>query len=113
MADMSDAEQVIDNHAESRFELWTGGQLAELRYRRDGKRLVLIHAGVPADLEGRGIGGRLMAAAVGRAEREGLTIVPLCPFARHWLERRAGPARHAIIDWGTNSAVRRGDDPAT
>ncbi|HZC40128.1 MAG TPA: hypothetical protein VE343_05600, partial [Streptosporangiaceae bacterium] len=39
--------EVTDNQAASRFELGAGGQLAVLQYRRNGKRLVLIHTEVP------------------------------------------------------------------
>ena len=61
--------------------------MAELAYRRDGDRLVLVHTGVPAELEGRGLGGVLVAAAVDQAEEEGQTVVSECEFARGWLER--------------------------
>ena len=97
---MSDSAQVTDNPAESRFELWVDGRLAELPYRRNGKRLVLIHTEVPVELEGRGLAGALVAAAVDRAAREGLTVVPLCPFARGWLQRHPDVAGRADIDWG-------------
>jgi predicted GNAT family acetyltransferase len=42
----------------------------------------------------------LVAAAVDRAGREGLTIVPLCPFARIWLERHPDAAARVPVDWG-------------
>ncbi len=100
MVPVSDAPQITDDQAASRFELRDDGHTAELAYRRNGKRLVLIHTGVPAQLEGRGIGGRLVAAAVDRAVREGLTVVPLCPFARAWLERHPAEAARAAVDWG-------------
>ncbi len=100
MMHVSDAAAVTDNQAESRFELDTDGHVAVLLYRRNGKRLVLIHTDVPAELGGRGIGGRLVVAAIDRAARDGLTIVPLCPFARSWLERHADEAARATIDWG-------------
>jgi uncharacterized protein len=100
MMHVSDAAAVTDNQAESRFELDTDGHVAVLMYRRNGKRLVLIHTDVPSELEGRGIGGRLVVAAIDRAASEGLTIVPLCPFARSWLERHADEAARATIDWG-------------
>jgi predicted GNAT family acetyltransferase len=95
-----DAPQITDDQAASRFELDADGFLAELIYRRNGKRLVLIHTGVPPELEGRGIGGRLVAAAIDRAVRDGFTIVPLCPFARAWLERHPGEAARVPVDWG-------------
>jgi uncharacterized protein len=91
--------QVTDNQAESRFEARTDGYLAELLYRLNGKRLVLIHTEVPEQLEGRGIGGALVTAAIDRAVRDGMTVVPLCPFARGWLERHPEVASRAIIDW--------------
>jgi len=100
MVPVNDVPQVTDNQAESRFELRADGHLAELDYRLNGKRLVLIHTETPVELEGRGFGGRLVAAAVDRAAREGLTVVPLCPFARGWLERHADEAAKATIDWG-------------
>ncbi len=59
----------------------------------------LVHTEVPVELEGRGIGGRLVIAAVDRAARQGLTLVPLCPFARGWLERHPEAASKAVIDW--------------
>jgi uncharacterized protein len=90
-----------DDQARSRFELTADGHLAELVYRRVGKRLVLVHTGVPAELEGHGIGGRLVRAAVDRAEREGLTVVPSCPFARTWLQRHPDTATQVTVDWVT------------
>lgn len=98
---MSDSQQVTDNQVKTRFELRADGRLAVLPYRINGKRLVLLHTEVPAELEGRGIGGRLVTAAVGQAAREGMTVVPLCPFARGWLERHADVASRAAIDWGS------------
>jgi predicted GNAT family acetyltransferase len=96
---VSDDDPVTDNQAESRFEYRADGHLAELMYHRRGDRLVLIHTEVPEELERRGIGGRLVTAAVDRAAREGLTIVPLCPFARGWLQRHPDVAGRVTIDW--------------
>jgi predicted GNAT family acetyltransferase len=95
---VSDSADVIDNTDASRFELRADGWLAELVYRLRGDRLVLVHTEVPVELEGRGIGGRLVTAAVDRAAREGLTLVPLCPFARDWLERHPEVASRAVTD---------------
>lgn len=97
---MSEPWQVSDDPAASRFEVTADGQRAELKYRRTRNRLVLIHTGVPTALEGLGIGGRLVAAAAGQAAREGMTLVPLCPFARAWLQRHPEVAGTVTIDWG-------------
>jgi len=99
MACVSDEYPVTDNPAESRFEIRSGAYLAELIYHRSGNRLVLIHTEVPEELERHGLGGRLVTAAVDRAAREDLTIVPFCPFARGWLERHPDVAGRVTIDW--------------
>ena len=90
---------VSDNQADSRFEVLVTDRRAELVYRSGDDRLVLIHTEVPPELEGHGIGGQLVAAAVDRAAREGLTVVPLCPFARGWLQRHPDTAARVTIDW--------------
>jgi predicted GNAT family acetyltransferase len=100
-----DAPQITDDQAASRFELRADGHVAELSYRRNGKRLVLIHTGVPPELEGEGVGGRLVAAAIDRAARDGFTIVPLCPFARVWLERHPDEAARVTVDWGDETGA--------
>jgi predicted GNAT family acetyltransferase len=41
-----------------------------------------------------------VSAAVDHAAQEGMTVVPLCPFARGWLERHPDVAARATIDWG-------------
>lgn len=92
--------QVTDNADASRFELIVDGQLAELVYRRRADRLILVHTGVPEALEGHGLGGLLVSAAVERAAAEGLTVVPLCSFAQAWLERHPAAAGRVRIDWG-------------
>jgi uncharacterized protein len=100
---MNDVPHVTVDEGGSRFELTVDGQVGELAYRRNGKRLVLIHTEVPPELEGRGIGGQLVRSAVERAARDGLTIVPLCPFARGWLQRHPEVAGTAPVDWGDDA----------
>jgi predicted GNAT family acetyltransferase len=68
---VGDSADVIHNTDASRFELRADGWLAELAYRVRGDRLVLAHTEVPLELEGRGIGGRLVTAGVDRAAHEG------------------------------------------
>jgi uncharacterized protein len=97
---VNDSPQVTDNPAKSRFELSMDGQLAQLAYRVNGSRLVLIHTEVPIQLESHGIGGKLVTAAIERAVRDGMTVVPLCPFARSWLEHHPDIASRVTIDWG-------------
>jgi uncharacterized protein len=95
---MTDSPEVLDNAADSRFELTTDGHVAVLEYRLDGDRMVLTHTGVPDELEGRGIGGRLVRAAVGEAEAQHLTLVPQCSFAASWLERHPDAAAKVTVE---------------
>lgn len=97
---MSTAPAPIDNPSASRFETTVDGALAQLVYQRTPGRLVLAHTVVPDELEGRGIGGALVSAAVASAVADGSTIVPDCSFARGWLERHPDEAALASIDWG-------------
>ena len=101
---MTDTSQITDNPGASRLELTIDGHVAELGYRLRGDRLVILHTEVPAELEGRGLGGALVTAALDRAARDGLTVVPLCPFARGWLKRHPDAAATVTIDWGTAGA---------
>jgi uncharacterized protein len=90
---------VVDDRDHNRFAFSEDGQEAELVYRVNGNRLVLIHTGVPEFFRGQGIGARLVQAAVDRASKSGETVVPLCPYARKWLEDHADVASTVAIDW--------------
>ena len=99
------ASTVTDNRDKSRLEIHQDGHLAELVYRTRDGRLVLIHTGVPDELEGRGLGADLVRAAIDKAENNGMTVVPLCPFARSWLERHPAEAARVTIDWGASAGT--------
>ncbi len=90
---------VVDAVEKSRLVLREGGELAQLAYEVDGDRLRLIHTEVPEALGGRGIGARLVRAAVDKALAEGLIMVPWCPFARRWLREHHDGAARVMIDW--------------
>ncbi|HEY5014573.1 MAG TPA: GNAT family N-acetyltransferase [Acidimicrobiia bacterium] len=95
--------EIVDNTSEHRFETTREGHTAELVYHLTRDRIVLIHTGVPEELGGRGVGGELVQAAVERARNEHLTIVPLCPYARHWLETHPDALGDVAIDWDTHA----------
>lgn len=97
------AEAIVDESERSRLVLRQDGLEAELVYRRRGDRFVLVHTGVPEPLEGHGLGGRLVRRAVDLARAEDLTVVPLCPYARAWLERHPDVAATVKIDWGART----------
>lgn len=89
--------EIVNNEAAQRFEVEVDGHVAELVYRvRDGK-LVLVHTGVPDELEGQGIGGQLVREAVDYAVEHKLPVVPSCPFAKEWLDRHPDVAERVEI----------------
>jgi predicted GNAT family acetyltransferase len=85
---MSEPLTVHHNEAANRFEVQQDGHLAELDYRRSGNQIIFTHTGVPAELEGRGIGSALARAGLEYAKEQGLAVVPLCPFVRGYIERK-------------------------
>lgn len=91
---------VVDEPDEHRFVYRADGTEAQLVYRRDGRRLILVHTEVPEDLGGRGIGGRLVQAALDQATANGWTVAPWCPFVRSWLEKHPDDVSGVDIDWG-------------
>jgi uncharacterized protein len=95
---MIDSLGVTQNLARLRFEYSSGGHTAVLTYALSGDQMILLHTAVPAELEGSGIGGKLVTAAVEYAASKGLTVVPACPFASSWLDRHPDVAALAPPD---------------
>ena len=78
--------EVVNVPEASRYELRLGGRLIGLAdYRRRNGRIVFTHTEVEESSEGRGFGTRLVAAALEDARREGLEVVPLCPFIADYI----------------------------
>lgn len=90
---------VRDDEDRQRFTYVEEGTEAHLRYRAEPGRLVLLHTEVPEAIGGRGIGGRLVRAAVERAARTGETVAPSCRFARRWLTEHPDVAGAVSLDW--------------
>lgn len=79
---------VVNVPEASRYELRDGERMiGEAAYHRRDGRIALIHTEVDEALEGRGLGSTLVATALDDARREGLEVVPLCPFVAAFIER--------------------------
>ena len=85
MAD--DQGGVTDNADQSRYELAVNGQTAVLQYMERDGALYLTHTEVPPELEGQGIGGRIVKHALDEARSRGVKVAPWCPFVRTYVER--------------------------
>ena len=85
---MTDDDAVRDNPTAHRFELRIGDEVAFLHYRKPASGpMVILHTEVPVALEGRGLAGKLVKAAMEAARSEGRQVEPRCPFARSYLQR--------------------------
>lgn len=78
---------VEHNQEKGRYEVRVDGKLAVLEYRDGGGVRYFTHTGVPQALEGRGIASTLAKTALDEARAAQLTIVPLCPFVRSYIQR--------------------------
>jgi uncharacterized protein len=80
--------EIVDVPEASRYELRLSGRLVGLAaYRRRDGRIAFTHTEVEESWEGRGFGSRLAATALDDARRQGLDVVPLCPFIARYIER--------------------------
>jgi predicted GNAT family acetyltransferase len=89
---------VIRNDELDRFESTLNGHTAFLTFHRNGKRLTLIHSEVPSSLEGHGMAGLLTETALEYARANDLTVVPMCPFVRSFLEKHPDEVARTKID---------------
>lgn len=77
-----------DDGSRGRYVMRADGAEALLTFARVGKtQLIIDHTEVPVALRGQGIGAKLVERAVEDARREGVKVVPMCPFARAQFER--------------------------
>ena len=77
-----------DGPTKGRYRLVIDGAEAEMTFSRVGRRqLIIDHTHVPETLRGRKVGERLVRQAVEDARRDGVSIIPLCPFAKAQIER--------------------------
>jgi predicted GNAT family acetyltransferase len=83
-----DIEREENGSKGSFFVMKDGVRAAEMTYSRAGaKRIIIDHTDVSEALRGTGAGKQLVLAGVAWARQEGLTVIPLCPFAAAMFEK--------------------------
>ncbi len=87
MGEESRPTGVRNNAAQSRVEITLDGHTAFLDYKVFPDHIVLRHTEVPKELAGKGIGGKLVKAAMDLARELKLPVVPICSFAIGYLQK--------------------------
>jgi uncharacterized protein len=79
---------VTDNADLERYEITADGALAGFTaYRRRPGLIAFTHTEIDPAFEGRGLGGRLVHAALDEARAQQLLVLPFCPFTNAYIQR--------------------------
>lgn len=84
---MSTTYEVIDNQAESRFEIHVDGHIAFEKYERFDGGIAYTLTKVPDELGGRGIASFLVKYLLDDAAAKGLKVKPICPYVRKYIDK--------------------------
>ncbi|MFF3749370.1 GNAT family N-acetyltransferase [Streptomyces sp. NPDC002018] len=96
---------IRDNRSRGRLEAYENGRVvgAVVYFAMEAAEaspaaLVAVHTGVEEGHEGKGIAGALVRELYATAGREGVPVVPICPYAAQWAQRHPGEAPAAPAD---------------
>lgn len=76
-----------DNKKISRFELEIDQKIVFANYRLENKTLIIDYVFAPPELRGTGAAGKLMEEIAQIAKKEKLKIIPICGYAKVWLQK--------------------------
>jgi predicted GNAT family acetyltransferase len=80
--------EIIDNPDNDRYEVRSNGAvIGRADYQRDGNRVVIPHTQIDPAHGGQGLGGRMVRYALDDIRRQGLTVVPACPFVADFISK--------------------------
>lgn len=85
---MNDVQLTLGERGAAKFFIEeSGARVAFLDARIHANILTAIHVESTEAAKGRGLGAKLVAAMVEYARKNGLKIVPVCPYVRAVFER--------------------------
>ena len=86
---MEDNNELVlkDNTDRKQFELSVEGFTARVEYMIMSNKIFLTHTEVPSELEGKGVGSKIVKLAFEEIEKRGLKLIPLCPFVAKYLTK--------------------------
>jgi predicted GNAT family acetyltransferase len=88
-ADIHNADiDIADNAAADRYEVRIDGRvIGRADYRREGDRVTIPHTQIDPAHGGQGLGGRMVRYALDDIRRQGLKVVPACPFVSDYIAK--------------------------
>ena len=81
------ADEIRDNSARNRFEMDAGDGIAFVNYRLTPGMIVLSHTEVPEQLEGQGLGSKIVRGVLDIVRARGLKLVPACGFVAAFIRK--------------------------
>ena len=80
--------ELVNNEAQSRYELRRDGEVAGLaQYRLEGNAVHVTHTEIDERFEGQGLGSKLAALALDDVRARGLKAIPACKFIAGYIAR--------------------------
>ncbi|MFD6953433.1 GCN5 family acetyltransferase [Nocardiopsis sp. TSRI0078] len=80
--------EVVDARDQRRYEIRDEEEVAGFAaYILTGELITFTHTEIDPAHEGRGLGGTLVRGALDDARSRGLSVLPLCPFVKGWIQR--------------------------
>jgi predicted GNAT family acetyltransferase len=80
--------ETVLNSDEDRYELWLDDRLIGIASYHPGPgKIEIHHTEIEPELEGQGLGGELVAAALDHARASGLQVVPTCSFVAYYVRQ--------------------------
>ena len=95
-AEMKPSNQtgVENNQQRRRYEIRVDGEVAgHAAYELRPGMIVFTETVIEPRFRGRGLGARLVAAALADAESRGLRILPRCPFVQKFIKLQPKPEK--------------------
>ena len=83
-----DVNEVKDVPENRRYVITSDGEEAGVaEYIPTDTMITFTHTEVAPAFEGKGIGGTLVREALDDVRTRGLSVLPMCPFVKVWIER--------------------------
>ncbi|XP_022753388.1 acetyltransferase At1g77540-like [Durio zibethinus] len=79
-ASSPEAQKIVWNETQRRFEMEDRKAYIEYVLRQDGKVMDIIHTFVPSSKRGMGLASHLCIAAFNHAKSHSLSIIPSCSY---------------------------------